>query len=123
MLRKIVLAGFTMAVFVGISLSEEIRGVILKVDGNKVTFAEVIKKGEKGPEQTLPTTSDVKVMKGMYNKDTKKVEAGDAIEGGLKHKMFADIGEKGVQATIVTDADKKNITQILVGGKGKKKNQ
>ena len=42
-----------------------------------------------------------------------KLEAGDPIEDGLKNKMFSSIGEKGVQATIVTEDNK--ITEIRVG--------
>jgi hypothetical protein len=118
MFRKVLLAVFTLAICVGISMSDEIRGVITKVDGNKVTFMAV-KKGEKGAEQTLPTADNVKVSKGKFNKDTKKFEAGDAVEDGLKNKMFSDIPEKGVQATVITDADNKKITEILVGGKKK----
>jgi len=36
--------------------------------------------------------------------------------------MFSRIGEKGMRATIVTDDDNKKITEIRVGGGGKKKN-
>jgi hypothetical protein len=38
------------------------------------------------------------------------------VEGGLKNELFTKGGEKGVPATIVTDADGKKITQIIVGG-------
>jgi len=126
MLRKSLLAVFTLVVCVGISLSDEIRAIITKVDGSNVTFTPLKGKGknvEKGEAQTLPVASDVKVTKGMFNKDTKKVEPGEAIEGGLKAKLFTDIGEKGVNATLVTSDDGKKITGIIVGGKGKKKNQ
>jgi hypothetical protein len=124
MLRKVLLASFTLAICVGLSLAGEFRGVITKVDGNKVTFYTV-KKKEKGEPMTLPVASNVKVSKGKYNKDTKKVEATDAIEGGLKAKPFTNIGEKGVPAFFVTDADNTHITEIILGGKGgkKKKNQ
>ena len=46
----------------------------------------------------------------------------DAIDQGLKNEMFSRIGEKGMRATIVTDDDNKKITEIRVGGGGKKKN-
>src|SRR5262249_24054345 len=101
----------------------EIRAIITKVDGGKVTFAENKGKGEKGPEKTLPVAEGVKVMKDKFNKDTKKLEAGDALEGGLKNEMFSKIGEKGVGARIITDADNKKITEIRVGGGGKKKDK
>ncbi len=124
MLRKVVAALFLLVLGVGITLADEIRAVIIKVDGGKVTFAETKRgggkgKAEKGPEQTLSVTDNLKVFKGTYNKDTKKLEAGDAIEGGLKHEMFSKIdSEKGLQATVVTDNNK--ITEIRVGGRGRR---
>jgi hypothetical protein len=120
MLRKLVCAVVVLGLCVGITLAEEIRAIIIKVDGDKVTFAENKGKGERGAEKTMPVVDKVKVVKGKFNKDTMKLEAGDAIENGLKNEMFSKIGEKGVQATITTDSDNKKITQIVVGGKGKK---
>lgn len=119
MLRKVVAASLVLIVSVGFVLADEIRAVITKVEGNKITFRELKGKGQKGDEQTLPVSSKVKVVKGKYNKETKSLEAGDELEGGLKHKMFSDISEKGVRATIIT-TDKK-ITEIRVGGRGKGK--
>jgi hypothetical protein len=119
MLRKFVGAVLVMVFCVGFSLAEELGGVISKVDGKKVTFTERKSKDEKGPEQVLTVADSVKVVKAKFNKETKKVEAGDALEGGLTNELLAKIGEKGVRATIVTDADKK-ITEIRVfAGKGK----
>jgi hypothetical protein len=118
MMRKLVGSAILLVLCVGITLADEIRAIILKVEGDKVTFAEAKKKGEKGPEKTLPVAENVKVVKGKFNKETKKLEAGDPVDDGLKNKMFSDIGEKGIRAVIVTDNDK--ITEIRVGG-GKKK--
>jgi hypothetical protein len=120
MLRRITGAVIVLVFCVGITLADEIRAIIIKVDGDKVTFAESKGKGEKGPEQTLTVSDKVKVVKAKFNKETKKLEAGDDIENGLKNEMFTNIGEKGVGALIVTD-DNKKITEIRV--KGKKKNQ
>jgi len=121
MWRKVLGAAIMLVLCVSFTLGDEIRAVIIKVDGDKITFAENKGKGERGPEKTLPVADNVKVVKGKFNKDTKKVEVGDAIEGGLKSEVFTKISDKGVQATIVTDADNKKITEIRVfGGKGKK---
>jgi hypothetical protein len=114
MLRKVVCAAVVLVLSVGVVLADEIRAVIIKVEGNKVTFAEAKGKGEKGAEQTLPVAKNVKVVKGKRNKETKKVEAGDELENGLKNEVFSKIGEKGVRATIITDADNKRITEIRV---------
>src|SRR5688572_17974131 len=114
MLRRVISALVVLAVGGGVAWAEEIRAVILKVEGSKVTFAESKGKGEKGATQTLPVADNVKVMSAKFNTDTKKLETGDALRGGLKNEMFAKIGEKGMRATIVTDAANKQITEIRV---------
>jgi hypothetical protein len=122
MMKRVVSAVVVLGFFAGLVLADEIRAVITKVEGGKVTFHERKGKGEKGPEQTLPVAKDVKIVKGKFNPDTKKLEAGDKISDGLKDKIFTDIGEKGVGALIITDKDNKAIEEIRVGG-GKKKQQ
>src|SRR5438105_14438553 len=118
MMRKLCGAALVLLCCVGLGLADEIRAVITKVDGNNVTFAEAKKGGAKGDAKTLPVADNVKVLKGVYDKDTKTVKAGDPIEGGLKSDTFTKIdAEKGVRATIVTDADNKKITEIRVGGR------
>src|SRR5262245_60426422 len=120
MLRKVLCTAVILVICVGITLADEINAVILKVDGNKVTFAEA-KKGEKGPEKTLPVAEKVKVVKGVFNPDTKKLDAGDPLDGGLKNEVFTKIdAEKGLRGMIITSADNKTITEIRVGGRGKK---
>ena len=84
----------------------------------KKAVKKAAKKGE-APEKdgdpvTISVAKDAKIVKGMFNKDTKKVEAGDKIEGGLTSETFTKIGEKGVAARITTDADNKTVTQIMV---------
>ena len=58
---------------------------------------------------------------GKFNKDTKKLEAGEALTDGLKNEVFTKIGAKGQFASITTDTDNKHITAIAIFGKGKKK--
>ena len=116
MFRKLCGAAVVLVFCVGLSLADEIRAVITKVEGDKVTFYEAKKGGEKGDSNTLPVDAKVKVNKTKFNTETKKVEVGDPVEDGLKDKLFTDIGEKGVRATLVTDADNKTITEIRVGG-------
>ena len=124
MFRKVLAAVVVLAVCVGFVVAEDIRGVITKVEGGKVTFHKITfdkdtKKIDKGEAQTLSVAENVKVSKGKFNKDTKKLEAGDALEGGLKNEIFTKIDEKGVGATVTTTDGK--ITEIIVGGKGKGK--
>jgi hypothetical protein len=117
MLRKVIAASLVLVLSVGVCFAEEIRGVIIKVEGGKVTFAKLEGRGKdakKGEEMTLPVAKDVKVVGLKFNQEAKKVEAGDAIEGGLKNKMFSEIGEKGIRGTIITDEGNKKITEIRV---------
>jgi hypothetical protein len=120
MLRKVIAASLVLVLSVGVVFAEQIRGVITKVDGNKVSFFKMEGKGKEakktGDEITLPVATEFKVVKGA-----KKGEAGEALEGGLKHKMFSS--GKEIRATIITDADNKKITEIRVGGRGGKKNK
>jgi hypothetical protein len=122
MLRKFVCAAVIVVIGLGVVMADEFNAVITKVDGNKVTF----RKGKKDSEETtLTVTADAKIVKGSkYNKDTKKYDVTDPLESGLKNEMFSKtkLEEKGVFATITTDADNKHITAITVGKKGKKKN-
>ena len=118
MLQRMLLAMFALVVWVGLVMSDEFRCTITKVDGDKVTF-NASTKDNKVDDKTLPAADKIKVSKGNFNKETKKVEAGDAIEGGLKNEMFTKIGDKGLRATIITDTDNKKIVEIIVGGKKK----
>ena len=61
-----------------------------------------------------------KITRGKVDKDTKKAEAGDAIDNGLKNEVFSQISDKGILVRIKTDEDKKIITEILVLPKKKK---
>jgi hypothetical protein len=119
-MKRVVSAMVVLGFFAGLVLADEIRAVITKVEGDKVTFYESKGKGEKGDEKTLPVAKEVKIVKGKFNKDTKKVEAGDKIDDGLKDKTFTSIGEKGVRALVITDDENKSIKEIRVFG-GKKK--
>lgn len=125
MLRKIVCVGVILTLSVGVVFADEFGALITKVEDNKVTFYPFEGKGKdakKGEEKTMKVAKDVKIVKGKFNKEAKKFEAGDEIEGGLKHKMFAEIPEKGIFAFIATDDDNKRIKEIRVfgGKKGKK---
>jgi hypothetical protein len=119
MMKRVVSAVVVLGFFAGLVLADEIRAVITKVDGDKVTFYESKGKGEKGDEKTLPVAKDAKILHGKFNKETKKLEAGDKIEDGLKDKTFTSIGEKGVRALIITDDDNKAIKEIRVAPRKK----
>lgn len=115
-MRKVLAMSALVTLSVGLLMGAEHRGMIKGVDGNKVTFTKA-KKGEKGEDVTLPAATNVKVVKGKFNPDTKKMEAGEALDGGLKNEAV----KAGAYAVIVTDAEDKNIVQIMIGGAKKKK--
>jgi hypothetical protein len=118
-----VCAGFVLAVGVSVVMGDEFFAAIREVKDGKVTFAKFNKAEKKAEDpMTLPAAANVKVMTGKFNKDTKKIEAGEELAGGLKNEKFSNIGEKGVMANITTSDDGKTITEIRVLPKfGKKK--
>jgi hypothetical protein len=123
MVRKLFCSMFVMTVAIGFVCAEDFRASITQVKDGKVTFYKIEGKGKDAKKseksETLPVKDGATIAKGKFDKDTKKLVAGDAIEGGLTAKIFKEIdAEKGVGASITTDDGK--ITQILVGG-GKKK--
>jgi hypothetical protein len=122
MFRRLVSAAIVLLLCVGITLAAEIRAQIVKVDGDKVTFKERKGKNEFGEEKTLPAAENVKVLKGTYNKETKKFEDAKEIDMGLKNEMFSSekLKEKGRDCVIVTDDDGKKITEIRITARGKK---
>jgi hypothetical protein len=120
MLRKVVCVVAIMVLSVGVVFADQFGALITKVDGNKVTFYP-FKDKQKGEEKTMKAAKDVKIVKAKFNKETKTIEAGDEIEGGLKSKMFAEIPEKGIFGQITTDDDNKRIKEIRVFAFKKKK--
>ena len=119
MLRKLVCAMFVLTVSIGFLAAEEIRGVITKVDGDKITVQKY-KKGEKGKQGekdgepvVITVGKDAKIAKAKFSAE-KKLEAGDALADGLKNEVFTKIGEKGVSVRITTDDTSKAATTILV---------
>jgi len=125
MIRKLVCAMFVMTVAIGFVIADEFQATVTKVDGNKITYQKYKKgaKGKKGEKDGDPVTmtvaKDAKIANGKAA-GKGKFDVGDAIEGGLKSEVLSKATEeKGVQVHITTDADNKNVTQLLVVGKKK----
>jgi hypothetical protein len=123
MLRKIACAVFVLVMAATLVSAEEFLAKITKIDGSKVTLIKGEKQGKKtvyeGAAKDFTLAKDPKILKGA-----KKGEPGEPLPDGLKNDIFAKIdAEKGVTATVVTNADNQ-ITEIrLKGGKKKKNNQ
>lgn len=128
--------------------AKDFRMAVKKVDGNKITGTKLpdfkkgdFKKGDgdkaapKLEDVTLTVADGVKVTKGgKYNKETKKLEAGNAVDGGLTNAMFKPNPNKysgsvkkidgnnltvvktpfSVMCNVTTENDK--VTAIRVGG-------
>ena len=123
MLRHAVCAAAVLAFAVGASArADEFVGSIRKIeDGKIVVGVKFDKETKKFAEmKTLTVAKDVKVVTGKYNKEEKKFEVGKVLEGGLENKRFQNIGERGVRAFIITNADNQ-VTEIRVLGGRKKK--
>jgi len=115
MIRKFACAAFILGMSFSLAAAEEYRAVIKKVEGDKVTFTVRDKDTKKeGEPMTLPVADKVKIVKGKFNKETMKLEAGDEIKEGLKSETFTKIGEKGLFGRVITDADNKKIVEIRV---------
>jgi len=114
MLKKALFAMLVVTVSIGLAAAEEFGAVVKKVEGDKVTFVKTKKGKEDGEAQTLPVADKATIANGTLNKEDKKYEKGDAIEGGLKASIFQKIGDKGLAVRITTADDNKSITQILV---------
>jgi hypothetical protein len=121
MLRKAVCAAAVLVFAFSVAVAEEINGNITKVEDGKITVGKYDKETKKvGDEKTYTLAKDVKVLTAKFNKEEKKFEAGEPLQGGLKNDRFQNIGERGVRATIVTN-DAGQVTEIRVRmGKRKK---
>jgi hypothetical protein len=122
MLRKALCAAVVLAITFGVASADEFFGSIKKVAGNKVTVATKFDKAEKKftEEKTLKLAKDVKVLNARFNKEEKKVEAGEPLKDGLKNERFQNIGERGVFSRIITN-DAGEVTEIRVMPAFKKK--
>src|SRR5262249_682682 len=98
---------FILLVSFGVAAGAEFSGVIIKVDGTKLTFTKIKGGGE---QLTLTPGDKLIVAQAKFNFETKKVEVGDLIPDGLKHPMFSS-GK--VNCRIFTD-DNGSVTKILV---------
>lgn len=86
-MKKFLVLTFAMFALIGVGMAAEFNGYVKKIDGNKITVTKV-KKGEKTDDVTLDLAEKVKVVKNKQNPETKKSEAGDVLEDGLKNEAF-----------------------------------
>jgi len=121
MLRKAVCAVAVLALSVVAARAEEINGSIQKIADGKIKVGIGFDKETKTfkEEKTFTLAKDVKVLTAKFNKEDKKVEVGDKLEGGLDNERLKNITGRGVRARlIVTDGQ---VTEIHVLPQRKKK--
>jgi len=127
MLRRCVGAALVLFVVGGFVLAETYRGLITKLEKDKVTIKTRGKKKGEGKEMTFKVSADTKIMKaGKKGSEPTTVSADDVnkmIEKGIKTKG-SDEPTKGVFGTIETKGtgDDEAATSITVGaGRGRPK--
>lgn len=130
---KFIAASLVLVIAVAVAAADEFTGFITKFEDGKMTV-----KGTKKietEEVILKVAGDVRIVRSKMNMNTKKMEAGEAYEGGKealakqvkefaeKVKKWTEEGKKGfglgVFASIVTEGDK--VIEIRVAGGGRKK--
>lgn len=131
---KFVAASLVVVIAIDVAAADEFVGFVTKFDDGKMTIKK--SKGTEAPEEViLKFADDVKIVRGKFNRETMKIEAGEAYEGGKdafakevketaeRVKKWTEEGKKGfglgVFARIVTEGDK--VTEIRVTGGAKKK--
>ena len=132
-MHKFIAASLVLVIAVAVAAADEFTGFITKFEDGKMTVKK--SKGTETEEVTLKVADNVKIVRSKMNMNTKKMEAGEAYEGGKdalakqvkdtaeKVKKWTEEGKKGfglgVFASIVTEGDK--VTEIRVAGGGRKK--
>jgi hypothetical protein len=122
---------------VSVGLSDEFVGLITKFEDGKITVRQFKKKGDEGQEKTLAVARDCKFVMAKFNQEEKKIEPGEALEGGKEgfakrvKAAAAKGGGKGfgagVFAQVITsgEGDNAKVTEIRAfppfKGKFKKK--
>ena len=109
MLGKIVCSVAVLCLSLGVALADEMKGVIEKIDKDKLTFTE----GKKGAEaKTYDLAKDVKVFRFKGKKDK------ELDPDGLKAEPLPNLPKGGVFA-VVNVVDGK-VTEISIPPKKKK---
>ena len=80
-MRKFVAASLVLVIAVAVAAADEFVGFVTKFEDGKMSVKK--SKGTEPPEEvTLKVADNVKIVRGKVNMDTKKIEAGEAFEGG-----------------------------------------
>jgi hypothetical protein len=133
-MRKFIAASLVLMIATAVVAADEFVAFITRFEDGKMTVKK--SKGTEPPEEiTLKLADNVRIVRSKMNMNTKKLEAGEAFEGGKEAlaklvkqtaeqvKKWTEEGKKGfglgVFASIVTEGEK--VTEIRVTGGGKRK--
>ncbi len=132
-MHKFIAASLVLVIAMAGAAADEFTGFITKFEDGKMTVKKT--KGTETEDVTLKVADNVKIVRSKMNMNTKKMEAGEAYEGGKdaltkqvkstaeQVKKWTEEGKKGfglgIFASIVTEGDK--VTEIRVSGGGRKK--
>lgn len=122
-LSKTIASVAALLVLAGQAAADEFMGTVRRVEGDKITI-HLAGKGKKAPavERVLHAAANCRVALARYNKVTKQLEAGDEVAGGLKNPLFQNLGDRGVEALVVTDGSGQTVKELrLFQTAGKKK--
>jgi hypothetical protein len=114
MLRRSLAAALVMFVITGFVLAEDIRGLIVKVDGDKITVKSR-NKDKETVEKTYTLSKDVKITKAGKTKDDEptKLTKDELKDLAKKTTKIGDKDVEGVFAQITIKDDE--ATEIKVG--------
>jgi hypothetical protein len=115
MVRFAVGAVAVLAFACGAARADEFMGAIKKIEDGKITIATKFDRDTKKftEEKTYTLAPGVKILSATFNREEKKIEVGEKLQGGLKNERLQNIGERGVRAQIITNADGQ-VTEIRV---------
>lgn len=118
MVRNLIAAAVAVVVFAGGLVAGEVKGKLVKIDGDKITVMVGAKKDVKGEEKTFTVLKDAKVVSVSGKKGEQKEET---LSDGLKNAAFAKVGsgKGGPVVTLITD-DKDGVKELKVSAAKKK---
>jgi len=72
------------------------------------------KKSKKVGLTELPVAKEARAFTGKFNKLSATIDRDEEIPGGFQSELFKKIGDAGIAARIITDAEGKTVTEIRV---------
>lgn len=94
----------------GVAHAAEFSATLVKMVDGKLTLMNGV--GKKKKEFTIAVDEKCVIVAAKYDKKTKKIEAGDAIVGGLKNPLFDKLDKEPVEAWVRTSAENDKVLEL-----------